>query len=175
MKRFEYHSIIAITIIGAIGMGGLVLRSACGELPAAMLTFGVQSEDFNEPTKEAMGLMNRFVGCEFLVKGKDIGVLSSDGEPCGTAFHRNIDDGHSAGTYVCSPSSRREFRYEIHVERPGDIHTQTCIIAHELGHAVGLEDHRSKGMRGIMNQYDCPTKIILSDAEVDFLDKKFCQ
>ena len=131
--------------------------------------------------------MNRFVGCEFLVPGSphsdyqsrdNVRILSTDGEPCGLAFHTSIDDGHSATAYRCNPSKnfdRPYTRFEIHVSKPGDVHTQACIVAHELGHIAGLKDHELRNQRGIMNQYYCPTPIVLSDAEVDYLSAKFCK
>ena len=154
-------------------MGCFVFKAVFISLPAARVTLSIQADDFRAPTKSAMGIMNGFVGCEFLVPGDDVRVLSTDGQPCGKSFHPAISDGHSAGTYDCE---KRTPRYEVHISYPGDTHTQVCIIAHEIGHVAGLEDHEYKvrNRRGIMNQYNCPTPIVLSDAEVKFLRAKFC-
>ena len=170
MRQFKYYTIIVATIVAFVAMAGFIFRDACMDLPEAKMTIGVHSDDFERPTKTAMSLMNAFVGCEFLVPGKDVRIMSTDGEPCGLAFHRAIDDGHSASSYRCDSGG-----FEVHVSKPGDIHVQTCIAAHEIGHVAGLEDPEKKNQLGIMNQYYCPTPIILSDDEVKFLSKKFCK
>lgn len=163
--------VVGVTVFGTLIMGGLVFKSACMDLPAAKVEFGVYATDFGAPTKSAMGIINGFVGCEFLVPGDEVHVSSTDGEPCGKAFHGSIEDGHSAGTYECKGATPR---YEIHVSYPGDTYIQTCIIAHEIGHATGLEDHKVRRRRGIMNQYECPKPIVLSGSEVAFLRQKYC-
>jgi len=177
-RKFRYYAYIVLTIVGVLVMGGLVFRSACMKLPEARATFGVASDgDYSEPTRAAMDLINGFVGCEFLIQGESAMVMSTDGEPCGLAFHENIESGHSAMAYACSPDAPnfRGYRWELHVEQPGNIHTQVCIVAHELGHALGLEDASSKRSIGIMNQHRCPeNRIVLSDAESKFLRDKFC-
>ncbi len=173
MRSLKYYLIVGVTILGTLAMGCLVFKSACMDLPTAKVELGIQADDFGSPTKSAMGLMNGFVGCEFLVPGDDVRVLSTDGQPCGKSFHPAIEDGHSAGAYDCK-DEKRATRYEVHVSYPGNTHTQTCIIAHEIGHVAGLEDHKVRRRRGIMNQYNCPTPIVLADAEVDFLRAKFC-
>ena len=179
-RKFRYYLYIGLTIVGFIVMGGLIFRSACMDLPKAARTFGVTSDgNYSEPTRSAMDVINGFVGCEFLVPGDDAIVMSTDGTPCGKAFHKNIESGHSAMAYACTDPSDPDYRghrWEIHVEQPGNIHTQACIAAHELGHALGLEDAATKSSIGIMNQHVCPEKqIVLADAESKFLRDKFCK
>ncbi len=168
MRTIKYYIGAAAVIIFL----AIVLNSACRSLPAAKVTLGVYATDFKAPTKSAMGIINGFVGCEFLVPGDEVRVLSTDGQPCGESFHDAIEDGHSAGTYACEKQAPH---YEIHVMHPGNTHTQACIVAHEIGHATGLEDHKVRNRRGIMNQYNCPEMIVLSDAEVRFLREKYCK
>ncbi len=170
MRTINKDHVIGI-LIGLAVIGALTML-ACRSLPAAKVTLSVYATDFEDPTKSAMGIINGFVGCEFLVPGNEVRVLSTDGQPCGKSFHDAIEDGHSAGTYDCED---RTPRYEIHVMHPGNTHTRACIVAHEIGHAVGLEDHKVRGRRGIMNQYNCPDMIVLSDAEVSFLREKYCK
>lgn len=179
-RKFRYHLYIGLTIVGVIVMGGLIFREACIAEPPAEIVIGVSSEDFSEPTRAAMDIMNGFVDCEFLVPGDDVLIVSADGEPCGKPFHPNNHEGegHSAGAYQCSKTDPnfRGYEYEIHVSAPGDLRTQVCIAAHELGHVAGLPDKPSKQARGIMNQHVCPERqIVLSDDEVSFLRKKFCK
>lgn len=166
--------------LGVMTTMGILIVKNCLPLPEAQRTVGVHIENdgiiHKRSVEDAMELMNRFVGCEFLVPGDDIRIMSTDGEPCGLAFHKAIEDGHSAGTYQCDPTSPdyRGYQWEVHVERPGDIHLQVCIAAHEICHALGCKD-KPKGLRGIMNPFHCPdTQIILSDDEVDFLNAQFC-
>lgn len=168
MILLKKYAISFVTASILIVFGCLVLRN-CEPLPAARLTMGVMAEDFPAPTRNAMRILNRFTGCEFLVAGDDIKVLSTDGEPCGESSHPSVEDGHSASAYQCGGA-----KWEIHVEKPGDLHTQVCIVGHEIGHVAGLEDHDVKGLRGIMDQHSCPTPIGLSDKEAAFLHAKFC-
>lgn len=169
-RKFRYYAYIVLTIVGVVAVMGLAFREACVGEPPAAITIGVQAEDFSESTFAAMGLMNGFVGCEFLVPGDDVVIKSDNGEPCGIAFHPAISDGHSAGAYRCADG-----KSEVLVSAPGDIHTQVCIVAHEIGHVAGLKDAPSKTSRGIMNQYVCPDRqIVLSDAESKYLSDKFC-
>ncbi len=163
-REFRYKLYISLTIAGVTLVAGLIFREACMKLPDAKVTFGVDARDFKAATKEAMSLLNHAAGCTWLVEGDDILVLSTDGEPCGKAFHPGITSGHAAMAYAC------DSRFEIHVEQPGDIHTQTCIVAHEIGHTVGLLDSN----RGIMRQGYCPTPIRFTDVERAFLKEKRC-
>jgi len=132
---------------------------------------GVSSKDFSRPAAAAVKIINGFAGCDFLVftpnDNATIDIRSDDGEPCGQPFHELVGDGHSAAAYRCPG---RNPQFEILIASPGDIHDQACIAAHEIGHALGLQD----GGKGIMNQHDCPDFIRLSDAEVDQLRAKFC-
>lgn len=163
-RKIRYYLYIATTIIGVIAVCGLSIWSQCRKLPDAALQIGVYSEGFVEPTSAAMDMLNRAAGCRFLVPGKDVLVKSDDAEPCGSLeLH---EPGHSATAYRCRDG------WEVLIALPGDIHTQTCIVLHELGHVAGLED---KPGIGIMNQYTCPTPIRISDSERARLAERFCQ
>jgi hypothetical protein len=157
-------------LMGCLILTDLYTLASCKTL-ATKTYVTVQADDFQRPTRVAMSIINAFVGCEFLVSGgAQVRVLSIDAEPCGETFHHAIEDGHAGTSYAC-----KDGRSEVHVSFPGNTHDQVCIIAHELGHIAGLADHRYRGQRGIMNQYDCPTPIVLSDYEVGFMRRKFCR
>ncbi len=181
MRKLKLGFIFTFFVTVLATMGFLAVKN-CISLPEATKTIGIHIEDdgiiHKRSVYDAMEIMNRFVGCEFLIPGgNDIRIMSTDGEPCGLTFHKNIEDGHSAGTYQCNPDSPkyRGFPWEVHVEKPGDIHLQVCIAAHEICHALGCKD-KPKGRRGIMNPFHCPdTQIILSNDEVDFLHAKMCE
>lgn len=143
----------------------LAVGATCSEPPRAKVTIGVNAQDFERATDSAMALMNRWAGCAFLVRGGAVQVMSASGEPCGDPWRPEAEEGHSATAYQCHSEA-----WEIHVSKPGDLHTQFCIVAHELGHVAGLQD----GGRGIMNQYECPEFVKLTDAEASFLKGKFC-
>lgn len=149
----------------------------CKSLPDATKQIGVTAIDFKEPVKEAMNIWNRAAGCNIFTEGSDAVVLSTDGQPCNLVFHHNISDGHSAGAYQCSPdgASFRGYLWEVHVEKPGDLRTQTCIAIHELGHVLGLEDTNDKSKA--MHTEWCPPdgKILWpADSESKTVAKEFC-
>jgi hypothetical protein len=134
-------------------------------IPEVPLAIDVSS-DFEEPTKHAMKLWNNIMPegqALFLmapVEAEHGGVrIVGDGQlaqPCGgLGFDRpEKEQGHSAASYQCSDGI-----WEIHIFKPGNLHTQLCIVAHELGHVLGLADDGS-GKR-IMNQYYCDPKSLL--------------
>ena len=170
-ERLRFHLYKWGAIVGAIVVAGLAAWHSCRTLEPAERTIGVfADENFEKPTAAAMKLINGFAGCELFVEGFDARVLSTDGEPCGATWHpENRTGEHPATAYECP---EKVPRFEIHIARPGDIHTQVCIVAHELGHVAGLPD--TPGERGIMGLRECPEHIVLSDAEVDHF-RTFCK
>jgi len=122
--------------------------------------------DFAEPSEDGIKLWNDTMpkgqplffltrveaesGGVRIVRDKDLA------QPCSTlGFNRpEKEEGHSAVTYQCPDGI-----WEIHIFAPGDLHTQFCIIAHELGHVLGLADD-DRGKR-VMNQYYCDDKQVL--------------
>jgi hypothetical protein len=133
----------------------------------ATLTLGVQSEsDYKRPTEAAMDIWNGFVGCKFLVEGTEVRVKADDGEPCGDPWRPEAEWDHDATAYDCDD----EPWSEVVVSRPGDIHTQTCIIAHELGHVMGMP-HRSFGAMSS----ECGDMIRIADADVKALKRQYCE
>lgn len=166
LDKFKTEALGAISILAILTMCGFVIWESCKVSRPAAQTIGVHAQDFEEATESAMELINSWVGCDLLVPGEDVLIMSTNGEPCGVIFHEDNRTGqHSAEAYQC------QGRFEIHVSRPGNIHTQACIVAHELGHVLGLED----GWTGIMNQHSCPEKIRVSDKERAFLRRAFCE
>lgn len=146
----------------------------CKSLPDATQQIGVEARDFKEPVKEAMNIWNRAAGCIIFVEGDDALFLSTMGEPCGKAFHPAIEDGHAAGAYECN-SANRGYRWEIHVERPGDLRTQLCIALHEFGHLLDLKDSDDKSK--LMFIEWCPpdgTILWPSDSESKSVGDRFC-
>jgi hypothetical protein len=82
-------------------------------------------------------------------------------QPCGTlGFSRpEKESRHSAVTYECPDGT-----WEIHIFAPGDLHTQLCIVAHELGHVLGLADDWNHGT-GVMNPEHCAQVVQVSDKD----------
>ena len=154
---------VCIAILGA----GLFVLTQCNELPAARTTLGVHANHFEAATKEAMGLINNAIGCKFFVPGDEVLVTSATGAPCGDPWRPPREEGHAGTAYRCSKT--RDY-FEIHVSRPGDTHTQTCIIMHELLHVAGIRD----STKGVMNQYVCQRHIRMSDEDTDTLKRAVC-
>jgi hypothetical protein len=107
--------------------------------PSMPLTVKAVS-DYEEPTKEAIKFWNQAVGCHLLVDaGKDtpdIFVKGADA-PCGSIGGLMMDKDDAGGAYLCGTD-----KAEVHVSQPGDIRQQFAIVAHELGHVLGLgHDH----------------------------------
>lgn len=122
------------------------LVACCGPLPKAPDQIGVTSYNYHRPLEAAVSIWNSFVGCEIFVPGADVVVEEVDGHVCAVWHHHHtLENNHAAGAYKCSEG------WEIQIAYPGDIYTQTCIVAHELGHVLGLRD----GGRGIMGGF-CP-------------------
>lgn len=168
-RDLRFYSYVAAPFIAIPLIVVVVLYEHCKTLPAANTQIGVTAQDFKEPVKEAMKIWNKAVGCIIFEPGDDVLFGSTDGEPCGLAFHPAIEDGHAASSYQCGA------RWEIHVERPGDLRTQTCIAIHELGHVLGLED--SNEPNDSMHVKWCPPdgKILWpSDSEQRTVRKLFC-
>lgn len=140
----------------------MLLLLAC-KSPAAK-TLGVTSDDFGPATKSAMQLWNGYVGCDFLVPGDDVTVKSDDGEPCGINVRPDNQWWHAAAAYKCGD------KFEILISHPGEIHTQLCIIAHELGHVLGREHARD----GVMSR-GCPSRVRINDDDTSAVRLAFCK
>lgn len=139
----------------------------CGDLGPAVMQVGVQAQDgYQEALDAAAARINHDVGCRVLVPGNRVTIRQDDGEPCGSALHH--EEGHAAGAYQCPDGT-----YDVLIARPGDIKAQMHIVAHELGHVLGLEH----GTRGIMayREGDDPQMLLLSDAEVASIKRRFCR
>lgn len=156
----------------------LVLWNHYKTLPDATRQIGVKAQDFKAPVKEAMRILNGAAGCTIFVPGEDVLLLSTMGEPCGLAFHQDIEDGHSAGTYRCDPSAPayRGYQWEVHVERPGNVRTQTCIAVHELLHVAGFDDTNDKS-KAMYTAWCPPDGQIIwpADSESKQLARDFCE
>lgn len=126
----------------------------------------VDAEDFPEATEYAIKLWNGimpnhqalFLAAPVETPHGGVRVLSANGAPCGDPWRPGAEEGHSATAYQCPDGT-----WEIHVSAPGNIHTQLCIIAHELGHVLGLAD--DKAGAGVMNQTVCPEALRVSDKD----------
>ena len=152
-------------------MAIFVFYQSCRTLPEAKVTIGVSAEDFSEPTRAAMDVWNGFVGCEFFVPGDDVLVKSDDGEPCGDPWRPEDEWDHAATAYRC-PNGRTE----ILVSSPGNINTQACIIAHELGHSLkeyGVE-HASIGVMAKNCVVDSQNVMRIRDRDVKAVKDAVC-
>ena len=143
----------------------LLLLAACNK-PKTPKQIGVQAQDFAAATKAAMDIWNGYVGCQVFVPGSEVVIMSTNGEPCGDMNAPGLEPNHAASSYLCGPRN-----WEVHVSYPGDLHDQACIIAHELGHVLGLEDGAS---RGVMSN-TCPEWISVLDKDSDWVKREFCK
>jgi hypothetical protein len=132
---------------------------------------GVTAEDFESPTKTAVDIWNKRVGCKlFEMGGDDVTVKSGDGMPCGRMDAPGLEPQDSAGAWLCGT------RAEVHVMHPGDIHTQAHIVAHELGHVLGLtHDPRGLMAHPQVISSEGVTMIRPSDKDAAALRERYCQ
>lgn len=160
-------AICGMLVIGYLHRTGpqakeLVWNDATTRIPVVPLAIDY-GDDYAEPAAYAIRFWNDVISNQelFTLGGIDVvivGVSSPKvGETCGK-FSIHETEGHSATTYECKDGT-----YEIHIAKPGDLHTMLCIIAHELGHILGLADD-DRGNR-VMNQQVCPVMIQLSDKD----------
>ncbi len=173
--RFKVYVVMPFVVLPIII--ALVLWNHYKPLPDATQQIGIEARDFNEPAEAAMNILNRAAGCTIFVPGKDVLFLSTMGEPCGLAFHPGIEDGHAAGTYKCDPGSPnyRGYQWEIHVERPGDLRTQTCIALHEFLHVAGFGDSSDKSKAMYIEWCPLDGELLWpADSESKKLKKDFC-
>jgi predicted Zn-dependent protease len=140
-----------------------VLFVACSSLPPTK-TVGTRADDFAEATQAAVDLWNGWVGCDFLIAGEDIIVKSDDGAPCGDHWRPEPEWDHAATAYDCGS------HWEILVSQPGDLHDQLCVIAHEIGHALGRH-HQSHGVMA----KGCDSFLRISDSDTNALRRDFCR
>ena len=130
-------------------------------------------EDFSAPSKYAIKVWNDIMPKDQPLftprpsSGNVVRVLSANGEPCGE-FSLHETKGHSATSYQCPDGT-----WEIHISYPGDTHTQLCIVAHELGHVLGLADD-SWGTRVMNNQLKkCPDVVRVSDRDAAAVAERY--
>lgn len=134
---------------------------------------GVLPIGYGDETIEAMNLWNDAAGCRVFSIGTDVVVQGDTGEPCGDIeLH---EPGHAATSYQCNDG------YEILIAKPGDLRDQLYIIAHELGHVLGLDDD-GRISKGVMNQYILVDKtegefikIRPSDKDIAAIKERFCK
>lgn len=170
IKNELYQFIAHTVILFSFAVPIVFVLQACTTKPKSKIY--IKAHDFHKPTQSAVDIWNGYVGCDFLSvhAGKGgldahIFVISDNGEPCGDPWRPQEEWGHDATAYRCDLR-----RTELVVSRPGDTHTQTCIIAHELGHALG-RPHQSHG--AMSNK--CGDRISISDSDTKALKKKYCQ
>jgi hypothetical protein len=146
-------------------------------------------EEFDRPSYHAILLWNDIMPTVNGARGTDlfhagaledaqrgesvVRILSANGEPCGDPWRPEAEDGHSATAYQCPARADGVALWEIHVFAPGDIHTQLCIAAHELGHVLGLADDAQGA--GIMNQQHCPEMLRVNDKDRLAIVERFQQ
>lgn len=173
MRNWKYEIIGAVTICGIISFSGLALFHTCVPRPVSSTAISVEARDgYGPATSAAMRIWNGFVGCDIFTEAKEgagkVTVMSDDGEPCGSIWRPKDEWDHAATAYRC-----REGKSEILVSRPGNINTQACIIAHELGHVLGIP-HASRGVMGDACKVEQQNHMTVLDADVASLRALFC-
>jgi hypothetical protein len=170
--QFKYWYLAAgfPLIIGAAIL--LSMIGDCKALPDAEQQYSVYSaRGFDESIEIAMRYINRAAGCVILVPGTpdnhDIQFIEMTDTPCAVdAMHEGIESGHSANAYRC-PSSGK---WDIDIEKPGDVHSMVFIGMHEMMHTLGFKD--AETTYGIMgNDYKPDGRIWPSDDESAQLGK----
>jgi len=140
-------------------------------------------DDYAEPGRYAIMLWNNIMPTKHGARGTDlfvagvleermpgesvVRVLPANGEPCGK-FSIHETEGHAATSYECPDGT-----WEIHISMPGNIHDQLYIIAHEMGHVLGLDDDKS-GSRIMRNNFEkTPEMLLVSDKDAAAVVKKY--
>jgi hypothetical protein len=195
-KIFRMLGLLALAIAGMVLIGymyrtgpqaaELVWNPAATKRPTVpiMVDYG---DDFDRPTYHAILLWNDIMPTVEGARGQDlfhagelegaqpgesvVRVLSANGEPCGDPWRPEAEDGHSATAYQCPARADGVDLWEVHVSFPGDIHTQLCIISHELGHVLGLADDEHGA--GVMNQQHCPEMVRVNDKDAAAIVERY--
>jgi len=146
----------------------------------------VLSVDYTKSTKYAIDLWNLYADCNLFeeydpIKHSyyDVIVKSVYGMPCNGSIDNvlHTSTGHAGETWQCPGYDG----WDILIMQPGDLRDQLYIVAHELGHVLGLaDDDRHNG--GLMNQFILADKkfgdfikIRPSDKDVAALKSRYCK
>lgn len=170
--RYWFYLVGFPSIIGTLFL--VFMLRDCQSLPDAETQYKVYSErGFQESIDTGMGYINRAAGCTILVEGNpddyDIRFIEMTGTPCNVdPLHEGIKSGHSANAYDCPNSPK----WDIDIEKPGDVHSMVFIAMHEILHTLGLKDTTDKN--GIMgSNYKPDGRIWPNDKETAYL-KTLC-
>ena len=173
-SKYWYYAVGFPLIIGAAIVIGVA--QDCSSLPDAEQQYRVHSDrGFDESIKTGMGYINRAAGCTILVDGTaddyDIRFIEMVGTPCSVdAMHEGIKTGHAGNSYRCPGTDK----WDIDIEKPGDIHSMVFIGMHEMMHTLEFGDSDSDDINGIMgSNYKPNGRIWPNDAETKQL-KTLC-